>query len=300
MGGPSNEHEVSLATAKSVYKFIDRKKYTPYLLLLTRDKKLFLNKKWLPFPRGLKQFDVVFNALHGTFGEDGELQKIMNRENIKYTGSGVHASKIGMDKWQSRKLFLGAGISVPKSKILRRVPKAINMPFPLFVKPRNGGSSVDTSKIRSIDELRNKTRTILRNDDAVIEEYLPGREFTVGILERKGKPFALPVVEIVPKAKYDFFDYEAKYKTGASREIVPARINRATAKKLRRAALRAHKAIGACAYSRSDFILNNGECYILEINTLPGLTKNSLIPRAAKAAGILFPKLIDTIVHRTS
>ncbi len=295
-GGLSVEHEVSLASGRNVLKYIDRKKYKPYFLLLTKDKRLFWDKKQIPFPRGLKHFDIVFNALHGTFGEDGELQKILDRAKIKHTGSDARASKLGMDKWVSRKLFKKAGLTVPKSRLIKKISDKIAVSFPAVAKPRNGGSSVGVSISSSASELKNKLRKILENDDAIIEEYLSGREFTGGVLEYKNKLRALPVVEIKPKPKYGFFDYEAKYKTGASDEIVPAKISRMLAKKIQNAALRAHGAIGASAYSRSDFILRRGKVYILEINTLPGLTKNSLIPKAARAAGIPFTKLIGIII----
>ena len=300
-GGPSVEHEVSLASGRNVLKYINRKKYKPHFLLFTKNKKLFWGKKQIPFPLGLKKFDVIFNALHGTFGEDGTLQKILDREGIKYTGSGARASALGMDKWASKRLFKKAGLAVPQSKLFVGLPHShilenVKM-WQIIVKPRSGGSSVGVTIARSAAELRNKLREILRVDDAIVEEYLPGKEFTAGVLEYGGKLRALPIVEIKPKAKYKFFDYEAKYKTGASEEIVPAKISKILARKIQNAALCAHKAVGAKTYSRSDFMLHNGKPYILEINTLPGLTKNSLVPKAARAAGISFTQLIGIIIE---
>jgi D-alanine-D-alanine ligase len=295
-GGPSVEHEVSLASAGNVYEFIDRTKYEPHFLLLRRDKKLFLGKKQLPFPSGLKHFDVVFNALHGTFGEDGALQKILDRKKIKYTGSGAKTSRLGMDKWESKKIFLKAGLASPKAQLVKNISAKINFPYPFVVKPRNGGSSVDVHIIDSGRGLQGKIRNILKDDEVLVEKYLPGKEFTAGVLDYRNKLQPLPVVEIKPKPKYKFFDYEAKYKTGASEEIVPARISTVLAKKIQDAALCAHKAINAKTYSRSDFMLHNGEFHILEINTLPGLTKNSLVPKAAKAAGISFTELIGILI----
>ncbi|MDO8504809.1 MAG: D-alanine--D-alanine ligase [Candidatus Liptonbacteria bacterium] len=293
-GGPSSEHVVSLATAKNVFLLIDRKKYKPELLFLTKKKELFLGKKRLSFPKDLKKYDIIFNALHGAFGEDGELQTILDKLVMKYTGSGAKASRIGMDKWESKRIFKKAGLNVAPSVLFKKNsnPGATRMPFPLVLKPRNGGSSVGISIVNSVPEFKNKIKRVLANDDAVAEKYLPGREFTVGVLGNR----ALPVVEIKPKSKYKFFDYEAKYKTGASEEIVPAKIPPKLAKLLGRSAIKAHKAIGARAYSRSDFILNGGKFYILEINTLPGLTKNSLLPKAAKAAGVSFKQLLDIII----
>ncbi len=299
-GGPSVEHKVSLASARNVYESTDRTKYEPHLLILRRDKKLFSGKKELPFPHGLKQFDIVFNALHGMFGEDGKLQKIFDRTGIKYTGSGSRASALGMDKWRSKKLFGKVGLAVPQSKLITsrkhsNILQNIRI-FPVVLKPRNGGSSVGVCITHSPEELKRKVDRILESDDALVEQYLPGREFAGGVLKYNDELRPFPIVEIKPKAKYKFFDYEAKYKTGASEEIVPARIDTALARKIQKAALLAHKVIGAKTYSRSDFIMHNGKIYILEINTLPGLTKNSLVPKAARATGIPFTKFISIVI----
>ena len=297
-GGPSSEHVVSLATARNVHRAIDHAKFTPTLLTFTKNRELFAGKKKLVFPSDLKQFDIIFNALHGTFGEDGQIQKILDRIRVPYTGALAKASALGMDKWKSRRAFLRAGLHVPRAILIKKMPRSsLYFSFPLVLKPRNGGSSVGVSIVSTQSELLRSLPKILKTDDVLIEEYIRGRELTCAVLEKNGKLITLPVIEIRPKPKYAFFDYEAKYKSGASEELVPAPIPRALAKKVERATLAAHRAIGASVYSRSDFIARNGDFYILEINTLPGLTANSLLPKAAQAAGISFTKLITLIIN---
>ena len=296
-GGPSSEHVVSLATARNVHRAIDHAKFTPTLLTFTKNRELFARKKKLVFPSDLKQFDIIFNALHGTFGEDGQIQKILDRLRIPYTGSGAKASTIGIDKWQSRVRFMRAGLKVPHAMLLKKMSRSsAYFSFPFVLKPRNGGSSVGVSIVSTQNEFSRHLAKILKTDDALIEEYVRGREFTCGVIEKNKKLIALPVIEIRPKPKYAFFDYEAKYKSGASEELVPAPIPRALARRVQDAAIRAHHAVGARVYSRSDFIARNGDLYILEINTLPGLTVNSLLPKAAHAARISFQKLITFII----
>ncbi len=297
MGGPSSEHEVSLNSGESVFIALDRKKFIPTRLIISKDWKLTADDRELKFPAGLKRYDVIFIALHGVFGEDGVVQTILDSLDIPYTGSGAVASWLGMDKWFSAELFKKAGISVPKSYLIRSRTDLPGIRLPFVLKPRRGGSSVGVEIVKARKEIKRKSRQAFKHENELIgQEYVKGKEFTCGIVERNGRPRVLPVVEIRPKKNYEFFDYEAKYITGASEEIVPAPVSKRLTQEIQTAALRAHRAIGCSSYSRSDFIVRNGTPYILEINTLPGLTENSLIPKSSRAGGIPFPELLETIV----
>ena len=271
-----------------VLKNLDKEKY------VARAVKVSKSGKWpISFEKLKKDFDVVFIAMHGEYGEDGTLQSILDENGILYTGSGVAASRLGMDKIASQKVFKKAGLLVPGD------PKG----FPAVVKPADRGSSVGVSIARNFLELDSAVKTALNQSRRImVQEYIAGRELTCGVLEIKRKLTPLLPTEIIPKSK--FFDYVAKYKKGGSQEITPPNLPPAVIKKIQQAAIKAHQAIGANGYSRSDFILampnaknQVPKIYILEINTLPGMTETSLLPQEAKAVGISFPQLLDRIIE---
>ena len=277
-GGISNEREVSLSTAKQVMENLSAEKFSPVFYDTKTDlAKLFADSQ----NRGV---DVAFIALHGKGGEDGTIQSMVGLLDIPYIGSGVLASALGMDKNISKKLFEKEGILMPRT-LLQSSPI-----FPCVVKPVSGGSSIGVSVVENKNGFGLAVEEALKHDSqALIEEYIPGTEITVGVLGNK-ELVALPVVEIAPKNK--FFDYQAKYDPSFCQEIVPARISDEVAKKAQDLALKVYKAIGARGFSRVDMILKNG----LEINTIPGLTPNSLLPKAAQAAGISFSQLLEKVI----
>lgn len=279
MGGPSSEHEISLASGENVFSFLNPEKYEAEKALIDK------SGKWQP--EKLKKFDLVFNCLHGEFGEDGRAQRILENLGILYTGSGVMASVFGMDKKFSRFLFQHNGIDTPES------PDIKDLKFPVIVKPRSRGSSVGISIVFSKEDLEKAINEALRFDkDFLIEEYLPGREITCAVLE----DIALPVTEIIPPSSSSFFDYQAKY-SGQTQEITPARIDEDLIREAQEIAKKAHRLLGCYSYSRSDMIISNGKIYLLEINTLPGLTQESLLPKAAAVAGLEFSELLDKIIE---
>ena len=244
----------------------------------------------LPVIRGA---DVVFLALHGGRGEDGTIQAILDVIGVPYTGSGHLASALAMDKDLSKRLLRDHGIASAAWTMTPTTPQQVEraVGYPCVVKPSKQGSSVGMSLVRRPDALGAALDLAARYDDEVmVERFIPGREYTVGILGDR----ALPVVEIRPR--HELFDYECKYTPGMADEIAPAPIDDALAAILQDAALRAHAAIKLGGYSRIDFRADEAECiFFLEANTLPGLTANSLIPKAARAAGIPFPVLCETI-----
>src|SRR3989344_39059 len=316
MGGPSLEHEVSLNTGQNVIDNLDKTKYEPIAVKISKVGKWFLEGKSVSQLEALSGHDVVFNALHGTFGEDGKVQAILEHTGIKYTGSGIAGSAIAMDKFHSREIFKLAGLNTPRTMKLKRgenyvahlkffVNKVVKLP--VVVKPCSNGSSVGVQIVEDVAKLEKAVADAFKIDKHVlVEEFVKGRELTCGVLEgftsltcNNGEVGALPVTEIIPVKNHKFFNYDAKYKTGHSNEITPAPLDEVLTKKAQDIAIRAHQILGCSGYSRTDMILKNGNgtIYVLETNTLPGLTKNSLLPKAAQVAGLTLTQLLDNIIE---
>jgi len=289
MGGPSSERKVSLKSGKSVYESLRQLGLDVVTIDIVTDNA----KENIKLIRS-KEIDCAFLALHGRFGEDGQIQEILESLFIPYTGSGVLASRLVMDKVASRKVLEIHGIPVPAYKIMERpYYKGSDTflgdfsGFPLVVKPATHGSSIGLSIVDKKENLKQAVELAFKYDEHVlIEQYISGRELTVGILNDK----ALPVIEIIPKAK--FFDYEAKYLTGTTEYRVPANIKKAVSGLVQSTALKAHKLLGCYGCSRVDIILSRQNIpFILELNSIPGLTPTSLLPKAARAEGIEFSML---------
>ena len=260
-----------------------------------------------------KRPDLVFNALHGKYGEDGRIQGLLEILDLPYTGSGVLASALAMDKNASKFIFRQLNLLTPKdisvekasidvsdeaalSTLFSQAQKELGHNF--VVKPNEEGSSVGVSIVSTFEDFPEALSLALKNDKtALIEEYIPGREITVAVLgDAHRSPQALPVIEIVPKT--EFYHYENKYAEGAVDFVVPAHISEDEVRACQELAVAAHNAVGACGYSRSDIRLTDEAVpYLLEINTLPGLTKHSLVPKAAASAGIELPELLLSIVR---
>ncbi len=298
MGGPSSEHEVSLATGKMVIKHLDRDKYDILPIVVTKE------GKWPIKIKELKDgCDVVFIAMHGEYGEDGRLQSLLEKFRIPYTGSDSRASKLAMDKKKSATVLIKKGLSCPAfSTLTKKTIKAgwpiAHFRLPLVVKPNDRGSSVGTHVIKTLGQLAPAiSNAFCFSNNVMVQDFIRGRELTCGVLEIKGKSTALPPTEIIPK-QGKFFDYQSKYVAGASKEITPPKLPKEIIEKIQKTALKAHRSLKCSSYSRTDMILDdNGHLHILEVNTLPGLTRTSLIPQAAKKAGIDFSQLLDIIVN---
>ncbi len=290
MGGTSAERDVSLSTGRQILNALDREKYavTP---LDTQDMPALLASLTSSRP------DVCVIALHGRGGEDGTLQGMLDLLGLRYTGSGVLASALAMDKAMSKRVLTAAGVRMPQDVTLKRgetMPTGA-MPLPLMVKPNAQGSTIGMSIVREASEIEAAVKLAYQNDDTVlVEQFITGTEITVPILGNNALE-VLPIVEIVP-AK-GFYDYEAKYTAGATEEIVPARIADSVAAEARRIATLCHQTLGCRGMSRTDMIVTaENEIYTLEVNTIPGMTPTSLLPRSAEAALIPFPKLLDKII----
>ncbi|MCX5703615.1 MAG: D-alanine--D-alanine ligase [Candidatus Omnitrophica bacterium] len=292
MGGPSTEREISFKSGKAVYEALKQSGLEVVAIDIntdSREENISLIKS--------HKIDCAFLALHGRFGEDGQMQGILEILKIPYTGSGVQASRLAMDKPASREIFQAHGLNVPRYMVLERTTLDSNirhgLGLPAVIKPAAHGSSIGLSIIDKEEGLRSAIDLAFTFDERVIiEEYIKGREVTVGILDE----CALPIIEIVPKKM--FFDYEAKYQPGLTDYIVPAKLEEVISGKIKEAALRAHKLLGCFGCSRADMILNRGDLpYLLEVNTIPGLTTTSLLPRAAKCAGIEFNELCLRLIE---
>jgi len=338
-GGPSAEREVSLVTGRAVLENLDKKKYQAYSVEMTRDKCFVLNnnrtKKEIDLQWFKKQADIVFIALHGSPGEDGGIQGMLESVGVRYTGPGVLASALAMNKLYASEIFLSNGLPVPVFEHVKRegwkkykslVTKELikNLGLPLVIKPINQGSAVGISIVKTQKEfILAMDKTIKDYDWVMVQKFIKGHEVTCGILEVKGVTIPLPPTLILPK-KSSFYDYASKYASGGSDHVCPAPFPKQINNKIQEAALKCHKALGCRGMSRTDIILVPGiekkakkkrkienyaksmavtkpfeaaGFYILETNTIPGMTPTSLLPEAAKVAGYEFGKMLDLIIE---
>lgn len=243
-----------------------------------------------------KAADIVFNALHGDEGENGMLQAMFDLLGIRYTGSGMQGCLLAMNKSLSKQLFIENDIPTPEHIVItcKDDIKTASLRFPCVVKPGSLGSSVGVSIVHDESELEVALNSALSYESLVIiEKYIHGREFSVGVLGGK----ALPAIEIVPKT--GFYDYKNKYQAGCTEEICPAELDEQTASKLAQAAVKVCNTLGLGAYARIDFMVDESGFYCLEANTLPGMTPTSLLPQEANAMGIDFPMLLETIINES-
>ena len=292
-GGISNEREISLKTGKQVS-----------IELLKNNYKVKIVEPNYKLSEVIKKFKpkIIFNALHGQFGEDGYIQTILETTNIPYTHSGVLSSAIAMDKNLSKKIFINNKILTPKyfmyyfDKSKKDLINYINkyLGFPVVVKPVNEGSSVNVYICTKLNIFK-KIELLKNYKKIIIEKFIPGREIQAAIIGLK----KLGAIELKPKRK--FYDYEAKYNSKAkTKHIIPVNLNKNEYKKLMSLALKAHKLIGCSGVTRSDFKFFKGKFYLLEINTQPGMTNLSLVPEIALYKGISFIKLIEMILRNAS
>jgi D-alanine-D-alanine ligase len=293
MGGRSAEREISLKTGEQIYKALSDKGYEAIKI-----------DAGINVAEDLKRVkpDVVFIGLHGRYGEDGTVQGLLEMMELPYTGSGVMASAIAINKAMTKVVMEAAGINTPSFLRLNKSDAQIdyenilnNIGLPLVVKPACEGSTIGINIVHDKTDLSDSiNQAFLFDNEIIVEEFVEGTEITVGIIGND--PVALPTLEIVTET--DFYDYETKYTAGLSKHIIPARLPENEQEKAQAVALAAHNALGCKGYSRVDIIVDKaGEPFVLEINTLPGMTELSLYPDAARAAGFEFPDLISKLVE---
>ncbi len=314
MGGYSDEYLVSLKSGQLIFDSLDREKYNVYKVVILKEEWYFLNENEEKLPLNKADFsvtrssgetisfDVCFNTIHGTPGENGLLQAYWDAIGQKYTGCGFYQSALTFNKKDTLAVLSKYGIPSAKSIYIRK-GDAINedeiiseLGLPLFVKPNQSGSSLGISKVKAKSELPAALEFAFKEDhEILIESFLDGMEVSVGVLDYQGETTVLGITEIVPDK--EFFDYEAKYE-GASQEITPARIDEETRYKVEKIAKHAYESLGMSGFSRSEFIIMNGTPYMLEMNTNPGFSPASILPQQARHYGISIQDLCGNEVEK--
>jgi D-alanine-D-alanine ligase len=290
MGGRSAEREISLRTGQAVYRALRRRGYRVVAIDVDES---------LPQQLKAKRVALVFLALHGPGGEDGTIQGLLETIGMPYTGSGVRASAMAMHKVTAKELLACHGIPVPAGTVIRRgeaTKKPAGLRWPLIVKPAAEGSTIGISIVRKPSEWRAALRRAHKHDrEAVVEAYIPGHEITVSVLKSARRPRALPTIEIV--APGGFYDYAAKYTKGRSCYLCPAPLSAAVNRRVTDLAVRAYEVLGCDGAARVDFrVTPGGQPYVLEVNTIPGMTETSLLPMAAAKAGMDYETLTEEIL----
>ena len=294
-GGTSDEREVSLRGAAGVEKALNPDRYE----VVRYDPATDLAR----IAADAATIDAAFILLHGVHGEDGTIQGFLDLLGIPYQGAGVLGSALAMDKNLAKVMYRLAGLPVAPWVMVEpgdlrdsgRIESAVGLPC--VVKPVRQGSSIGMSIVRTRDQLPAALELALRHDgEVMVEAFLKGRELTAGVLGNS-ELTALPLIEIIPDSRYDFFNYEAKYQPGATREVCPAPVSETVRARAQDYALRAHRSLQLRGYSRTDMILVEEELYLLETNTIPGMTPTSLLPQAAAEAGLPFGALLDRLIE---
>lgn len=290
MGGLSSEREISLKSGKAVAEALRRKGHEVVELDVSREVVSQLKSA---------KVEAAYLALHGKYGEDGTIQGILEWLQIPYTGSSVLASAICYDKVATKEFLAHSGIQTPEYQIYRKTDSAgewiknCSLEFPLIVKPAREGSTIGIARAFNKDELKVALNEALRFDSLIlVERYIQGREITVGVYQGK----ALPIVEVIPKS--GFYDYESKYTQGKTEYIVPASFSKEETERIQKQSEKIYVSLQCEGGVRVDYMVSNTkEFYFLEVNTIPGMTETSLLPKAAKAVGISFDDLCDSILR---
>ncbi len=314
MGGYSSEHDISIKSGNVVYQYLDRDVYSLYRIIITKEKWFYLDENDAEFAvdksdfsielNGKKiHFNCVFNAIHGTPGEDGVLQAYFQLLNIPQTSCDHYQAALTFNKRDllsalkpygvqcATSYYLNLGEAIDEQGIVDRVG------LPCFVKANRAGSSYGISKVYKKEELKAAIdKAFTEDNEVIIESFLDGTEVSVGVITYNGEVTVLPITEIV--SENDFFDYEAKY-LGQSQEITPARISETQKQKVTQLAQKIYKVLGLKGYTRSEFIFVDDEPYLLEVNTTPGLTEESILPQQAQAAGIALKELFGSAITET-
>ena len=312
MGGYSSEYQISLKSGNVVYETLDASKYNAYRIHIFKDKWVYVDSNDAEFPIDKNDFsvivknskitfDCVFNAIHGSPGEDGFMQAYFKLINLPHTSCDMYQAALTFNKRDclstlkpygiktAESFFVNLGDTINEDAIVAKVG------LPCFVKANKAGSSFGITKVHKKEDIQNAINVAFKEDDEIIiESFLDGTEVSVGVITYKGKTKVLPITEIV--SENDFFDYEAKY-LGKSQEITPARLSKAEETKVNALAKKVYEVLKMKGFSRSEYIFKNGEPHLLEVNTVPGLTKASILPQQAAAAGISLAQLFDNAIE---
>ena len=312
MGGYSSEYQISLKSGNVVFETLDKESYNAYRIHIYKNKWVYVDENDNEFPidkndfsvmvnSGKINFDCVFNAIHGSPGEDGYMQAYFKLLNIPQTSCSMYQAALTFNKRDllatlkpfgirtAESYYVNLGDTVNEDAIVEKVG------LPCFVKANKAGSSFGISKVYVKEELKAAIENSFKEDDEIIiEQFLDGTEVSVGVISYKGETTVLPITEIV--SENDFFDYQAKYE-GKSQEITPARISEDYKTKVETVAKKIYEVLGMTGFSRSEFIFKDDEPYLLEVNTVPGLTKESILPQQAAAAGISMPDLFSNAIE---
>jgi len=294
-GGISSERSVSLNSGNQVFDALDKHKYD----IVRYDPKTDLTQLVMDAP----DIDAALIILHGPYGEDGTVQGLLDLLDIPYQGAGVLGSAVAMNKLLSKRLYQQADIPTPDFCSLTGahdadIPRLVQkLGLPLVVKPVCAGSSVGMTIVKNASDMDQAIQDGFAHDDTlIVEAYVKGIELTCGVLGNESLE-ALPVIEIIPGQGHEYFDFNAKYVAGETEEICPARIDEQTTRKVQDLAVSAHQALFLKGYSRTDMILAGNDLFVLETNTIPGMTATSLYPQSAAAAGYSFSRLLDTLIQ---
>lgn len=299
MGGPSAEREVSLNTGAAIANALREYGYTNVV-------EIDLDPRNFGKQLAESKAEVVFNAVHGLYGEDGRLQTLLEICEMPYTGSGMIASVSCMDKVITKRMLRDAGISTPACLIVNKKESGIKekimqrFSLPVVIKPASQGSSIGVEIVKEENQLDEALANAFKySRDILVEEFISGKELTVSMMQKDGEVVALPVIHIAPHS--GTYDYHSKYTKGATEYICPADLDEETTKKVQEISKQAYEVLGCSGVARADVMLDEeGNGYVLEINTVPGMTATSLVPKAAAAAGISFPELCNIILQSAS
>ena len=312
IGAYSSEHDISIKSGTVVYKHLNKEKYNSYRVVISSRKwtvlddnniEYVIDKNDFSFVKDSEKitFDCVFNAIHGSPGENGLLLAYFKLINLPHTSANYYQMALTFNKRDTLSVLKSYGIKTATSFYLNRgddinTEKIIEkVGLPCFIKPNNAGSSYGISKAYTVDEVKKGIEIAYKEDDEIlIESFLDGKEVSVGVIQFEGKTIVLPITEIV--SENDFFDYEAKYE-GKSQEITPARLTLEEQKTVEETALKVYQVLNMSGFSRSEYILVDGHPFFLEMNTVPGLTEESILPQQAKEAGISLEELFENAIE---
>ncbi|GLB50892.1 D-alanine--D-alanine ligase [Neptunitalea sp. Y10] len=312
MGGFSSEYQISLKSGNVVYQHLSKEKYNAFRIHIFKDRWVYVDDTNTEYPINKHDFsvvvnnekitfDVVFNAIHGSPGEDGYMQAYLKIMGIPQTSCGFYQAATTFNKRDLLAILKPYGVLTAKSYYLNKGDEIITadivdtVGLPCFVKANKAGSSFGVTKVHTQDQIASAIETAFKEDDEIIiESFLSGTEVSVGVINYKGTITVLPITEIV--SENDFFDYEAKY-LGKSQEITPARISKTQETNVRAAAKKIYEVLKMSGFSRSEFIFINDTPYLLEVNTVPGLTEASILPQQAAKAGITLPELFENAIE---